>query len=375
MRVGIDASNLREGGGRTHLIELLRHAEPHLGPWREVVVWGGRETLDQLPARPWLHPVHERALDGRLAGRTAWQVLTLPRRARGVDLLFSPGGVAPIGPRPRIVMSRNMLPFEPAERDRYGRGLMRARLIVLRQVQAASFASADGVIFLTDYARRTVCQAMRRAPRHIAVIPHGVGDQFRMSPRPQRVPTEAQPLRLLYVSALSPYKHQLELIEAWARARQAVPLSLTLIGPEDGTDYAARLRDVIARADPPGRHVRLLGKVSFDDIHRHYRDHDAFVFPSSCENMPNILVEAMSSGLPIACARRGPMPELLGEEGCYFDPDRPDDIARAILELARSATHRYELAIESARRADALSWDRCARETFAFLTTVKAIAR
>ena len=46
-----------------------------------------------------------------------------------------------------------------------------------------------------------------------------------------------------------------------------------------------------------------------------------FVFASSCENMPNTLVEAMASGLPIACSDRGPMPEILRDGGTYFDPE------------------------------------------------------
>jgi len=44
----------------------------------------------------------------------------------------------------------------------------------------------------------------------------------------------------------------------------------------------------------------------------------------------NILVEAMASGLPIACSNRGPMPEVLGDAGVYFDPEDPHDIARAL---------------------------------------------
>ena len=36
-----------------------------------------------------------------------------------------------------------------------------------------------------------------------------------------------------------------------------------------------------------------------------------FIFASTCENMPNILIEGMSSGLPILCSNYLPMPEFL----------------------------------------------------------------
>ena len=54
LKVGIDASNLRQGGGVTHLMELLAAANPLEQGIDEVVVWGGAQTLDRLPPKPWL---------------------------------------------------------------------------------------------------------------------------------------------------------------------------------------------------------------------------------------------------------------------------------------------------------------------------------
>ena len=53
----------------------------------------------------------------------------------------------------------------------------------------------------------------------------------------------------------------------------------------------------------------------------HLREAELFVFASSCENLPNILIEGMAAGLPIACSRRPPMPEVLGDAGESFDPE------------------------------------------------------
>ena len=51
VNVGIDASNIRQGGGRTHLIELLAAADPLRDGFSEVCVWGAQDTLDKLPDR------------------------------------------------------------------------------------------------------------------------------------------------------------------------------------------------------------------------------------------------------------------------------------------------------------------------------------
>jgi glycosyltransferase involved in cell wall biosynthesis len=86
--------------------------------------------------------------------------------------------------------------------------------------------------------------------------------------------------------------------------------------------------------------------------------------------MPNILLESMASGRPIACADRGPMPEVLGNAGVYFDPESPHSIAAALRRLIDSPELRERCAKEALLRARQYTWESCARETFGFLASV-----
>ncbi len=112
--VGIDATNLRRGGGRTHLIELLREVNPTDIGIERVVVWGGTETINLLVDKPWLEKRSPLPLDGNLVQRSWWQrnALSNEARAEGVDVLFVPGGNYAGDFHPVVTMSRNMLPFE-----------------------------------------------------------------------------------------------------------------------------------------------------------------------------------------------------------------------------------------------------------------------
>ena len=110
--------------------------------------------------------------------------------------------------------------------------------------------------------------------------------------------------------------------------------------------------------------------MDYKEIHQRYIEADVSVFASSCENMPNILIESMAAGLPIACSNRGPMPEMLGEAGVYFDPEDPASIADAVRQLAANPELRAEKAAAASAAALQFSWSRCARETFEFLRTV-----
>ena len=69
MRLGIDASNIRAGGGVTHLAELLRAAQPGAQGIDQVVVWAGWRTMAQLREQTAAHLAHELALDGSLLRR------------------------------------------------------------------------------------------------------------------------------------------------------------------------------------------------------------------------------------------------------------------------------------------------------------------
>ncbi|GAG14561.1 unnamed protein product, partial [marine sediment metagenome] len=114
-------------------------------------------------------------------------------------------------------------------------------------------------------------------------------------------------------------------------------------------------------------YLRYRGPAEPDDIHAIYQAADAFLFASSCENLPNILIEAMSSSLPIASSKAGPMPEVLKDAGLYFDPRDVADIARAMGELVADPDLRRRLAERAFRLARGYSWERCARSTFDFI--------
>jgi glycosyltransferase involved in cell wall biosynthesis len=172
------------------------------------------------------------------------------------------------------------------------------------------------------------------------------------------------------VSIIDQYKHQWHVVEAVAALRsEGIPVLLDLVGPA----YApalARLKASIRRFDDEGSWIRYHGAIPFEALHQHYADADIGLFASSCENMPNILLETMASGLPIASSNRGPMPEVLGDFGVYFDPEKPMDIARALRELILDSKSRTELANASYQRATQFSWKLCADQTFEFLASV-----
>lgn len=371
MRIGIDATNIRAGGGLTHLTEMLKAAQPDRHGVDRVVVWGGAPTLERLPERSWLETETLAEPPGRMPGRLFWQQQQLSKLARErCDLLFVPGGTFTGSFRPYVVMSQNLLPFEPVERARFGLSWPGLRYRMLERSQTAAFRRAAGVIFLTETARRTVTARTGPLSARVAVVPLGIADRFAREPRARREITPERPFRWLYVSIVNLYKHPWHVVDAVAALRSAGrSIALDLVGPAY-PPALARLEQTIAQADPAGEFVRYRGPLPYAELADAYHEADGFVFASSCENMPNILVEAMASGLPIACSDRGPMPEVLGDAGLYFDPEEPSQIARAMERLMDDPALREGCARRAHERAQIYSWARCADETFAFLSEV-----
>lgn len=375
IKVGIDAANLRGGGGVTHLVELLRATDPEEMGIEGVVVWGGTATLNLIDDRPWIKKCFMPELDRGLLQRTLWQRFSLSKEVRneGCDILFVPGGSYAGSFSPMVTMSRNLLPFENSELKRYGFTLFTIKLLILKFTQSHSYKHAQGVIFLTNYAFQVVSNWTGKIKGLTCVIPHGLNTRFCRPPKIQR-PIDGydfkNPYRVIYVSTIDLYKHQWYVIEAIESLRKSgMPIVLDLIG-SSYPPALDRLNASIARYDPHGAWVSYLGPVPFNDLHQHYLRSDLGLFASSCENMPNTLLETMAAGLPIASSNKGPMPEILGARGIYFDPEQPADIARALSELINSPNLRARLSKDSYDCAIQYSWHLCARKTYQFIIDV-----
>ena len=376
MILGIDAFNIRAGGGVTHLVELLRAADPVSHGFSRVIVWAGTETLMKIEPRDWLVKVNPPQLNRGLLSRVYWHRFMLRRLAidAGCSILLVPGGSDASGFSPVVSMSQNMLPFERRELIRFGWSLTTLRLIALRWTQGRTFKKAQGVIFLTKYALNGVASAIGKMSGAHCIVPHGINPRFFNAPRQQKDWSDfnfENPCRLLYVSIVDVYKHQWHLAEAVARLRASgLPVVLDLVGPPAAG--IGRLEQILRRVDPERAFIRYMGAVPYDKLESIYVAADIGVFASSCEAMPNILLEGMAAGLPQVCSNRGPMPEILGNGGIYFDPEDVDSIVVALNRAIQSKELRQALAESAYGCARAYSWDRCAKDTFRFISAVAA---
>ncbi|MEY3122741.1 MAG: hypothetical protein RI993_1566 [Pseudomonadota bacterium] len=363
--LAIDASRNRSGGAIAHMIGLIGAAEPEQYGFSQVHVWSYDTLLDALPDRPWLVRHSPSVLERSILAQLWWQRYRLPEEITqaGCSIVFNTDAGTVSSFSPAVTISRNMLPFEPGEINRYSWSRAGLRLFLLRHIHGRSLRRAQGAAFLTRHAAEVIMQHIGQLP-HVAIIPHGVGEEFRNVAQPT---LQREAVRCLYVSNAAPYKHQWQVVHAIELLRsEGLEVTLELVGGGNGPAQA-RLQAQMQQSDPDGSFVTQTNFIPQSELPEKIHKADIFVFASSCENMPNTLVEGMASGLPIACSDRGPMPEILRDGGLYFDPEDSVSIAAAIRRLILNPDLALELAARSTSYAEAFSWKRCANETFSFI--------
>ena len=367
LSVGIDASRNRSGGAVAHLRGVLTSIDPSLYGIREVHVWAYKALLDSLPDHSWLHKHSPKAINKRLLSQLLWQRFIFPHdfKRAGCEILLNTDAGTVSRIRPCVTMSRDMLSYEPGVSQLYGFSAARLRLIILRLVQNRSLRFANSVIFLTNYASEVIQLSCGRL-ESVAMVPHGVGDDFKGNTNSvDSWPADPdQPIRCVYVSNAEPYKNQWTVVRAISMLRKrGYNLKLVLIGGGRGPGQRLLL-EAMRSEDPSGKFVEQLDFLPQSDLPRHLANSNIFIFASSCENMPNTLIEAMAMGLPIACSNRGPMPEVLMNGGVYFDPTDAESLASSVQKLIESPSLRQDVSQRARSLSDKYSWRRCAEDTW-----------
>lgn len=370
MKILINATSARLGGGITVIRNLLPALAAEDGGRNEYVVFGGDDVRERLQ----IGAPRVRFVVSQLSGRSAvsrliWEQLELPTRAviTSTDLVFSPANIAVLGcPKPQVLMFQNAAPFDQDVVQRTN-PLRRRRFQLLRGLGLVSARVARRIIFISDFQRDLILPRLHVDPSKAARIYLGRDPRFAPEAE-QGADTLARKVGisrpyLLSVSQFYGYKNFVELVIGFARACQTLQSSVQLViaGDEHEKEYAELVRRTIHRERVVDR-VKLLGHVPYQDLPALYAGAELFVFPSSCESFPNILIESMASGSPTIASNRASMTELAGDAAAYFDPFEPDELAAQIVRLWHDQAARRAFRQKGLQRCRRYSWAETARE-------------
>lgn len=194
---------------------------------------------------------------------------------------------------------------------------------------------------ITDYLVANSVSEAQNIKRHFPLlgkktlsIPNMI-DSKKFSPT--RVKEESiskdRPLKIIGVGRLAPQKN----IEGAIRAfKKVVETRKNCIFEWYGTGkdmaYVRHLQNIV-KEEGITKEFKFMGENSA--INKIYPTGDIFCLTSLWEGYPNVVVEAMSSGLPIACSNIYENPHIVqeGVNGFLFNPQNIDEIADALRKL------------------------------------------
>lgn len=95
------------------------------------------------------------------------------------------------------------------------------------------------------------------------------------------------------------------------------------------------------------RHVKILGRLTADEMKEQFLKSSLYLCPSSLENSPNSLGEAMLLGVPAAAAATGGIPSLAEHEKevLLYEPGNVEALAKTVIRIWMDKT-------ETAKRAE-----------------------
>lgn len=324
-------SGLGQGGAEAVLARLA--ADPAAGVRHEVVSLGG-EGVYGPRLRAAGVPVHAMGM-GRLPWRALaglWRLWRLLRRERPdiaqtwmyhADLL---GGLtARLAGVPVVVWGVRNAGSELGRASRLARLSAWCCAHLSRRVPDAIVACA------ADAARRH--EALGYAPDRLRVIPNGydlarwrpsAGDRARVRAEWDAAPD--QPV-VGCVARWNPLKDHANLLAALGRLREQWPeLRIVLVGDGMTPDNPALMALVEREGLRPA--LRLLGRR--DDVPAIMNGLDVHVLASLSEGFPNVVAEAMASGVPCVATDVGDAAEMLGGLGRVVPPRDPAALAQAV---------------------------------------------
>lgn len=137
--------------------------------------------------------------------------------------------------------------------------------------------------------------------------------------------------RLIAIGRLVKLKNHGSLIQAIAKTGNK-NITLDIIGGGEEHSHLSRLIEKYALQD----RVKIIGEMSKDHLYQKMTNCDCLVHPSYTEGMPNVVLEALSMGIPCLVSNIPVHQELIRENinGWLFDLQKMEELTQKIQMLA-----------------------------------------
>jgi glycosyltransferase involved in cell wall biosynthesis len=273
---------------------------------------------------------------------------------------FIPPPIAPVG---YVLTLHDLTTFQNPE---YYHPLIRWRL---NRAISSGLKKARKIVCVSACVRDMVSEAFQVSPDRLAVVHHGVSEEFCPIPLDRARETLRREYKisgpyLLFVGQMKARKNIIRILEAFSQFRNETrsDVRLALVGRRGHTSEG--IDETIVRLRLQSSVVEL-GHVKLEHLPSLYSAAEMLVFPSLFEGFGFPVVEAMACNTAVVTSKTSAMPEVAGGSAMLVDPLSVEEIAGAIYKLYTDNQFRQGLQAKGLVRAKHFSWARAAQETIA----------
>jgi len=303
-------------------------------------------------------------LPGHPLGITRWILWEVSKTFHQFDLIFSPGLYGPFripaGVASVMVVHDltrylfpHFFPFNPMQK------------VLDLLAYPAMLRRYDHILAVSEATRKDLITLFKVSEEKITVTYHGAEKAFQplsdIEVQEQFLKTHGlKKPYILFLGTLEPRKNILTLLRAFARIMDQISHDLVLVG-QRGWKWEPIFKEI----EQLGLHSRVhwTGYVPDSERVLFYNAADFLVFPSWYEGFGLPVLEAMQSGCPVISSQVSSMPEVVGDAGLLIDPNRVEDLQKAMLRLVHEPGLTEKLRRAGLEQAQKFSWENSARIT------------
>jgi len=289
----------------------------------------------------------------------------------GADIFFMPNIIfGSISKNTRLILTIHDLSFE-----RYSKTFSWKRRLWHAFINPKKICQkADKIIAVSESTKNDIVKLYKINQDKINVSYSGVSEKFKALDRNNgdliRVKEKyGLPYKfILYLGTIEPRKNISAIIAAYNRLQgdavdsdnsEIQRYKLVIAGSEGWLG-----KKIFTEISESNRKENILVVNFIDETDKEFVLNLAslFVYPSIFEGFGFPPLEAMACGVPVIASNNSSLPEVVGNGAVMIDPDKPDEIYRALKEILASIELRESLIKKSLEKAGKFNWQKSAEE-------------
>lgn len=341
MKIVIDATNIRSGGGIKHLIGIQKYIKEFQSLNFDIYLSDKLSEINLTDFKncnlifPWW-------AKSRSSIRFILHLIFFYLKLKKFkpDFVIYPGSIIPFTCKNfnSICISLNVLPFYENKTSFSLKSKFQKYLYIF------SYKNSDLVIFSTIFSKKLIESHTGKITNSFVMPSPFESSSQKIKPLIFKKYKKNQFFKLVYVSPIFSYKNQIIILEAIESLSSEFKnyFSIDFIG--GGSDnYFRSFISKLNKLKKNGFKVNYLGQMNHGDLIHKLPDYNASLFASSCEALPFTIFEIHENDVPLLISDVSPMKDFFDNQIIKFDPLSQSSIKSALLKLFSKDIYSYNL--------------------------------